>query len=176
MKRFFHHKGREGTGVTETTIMVIHGPSLDRLGLREPEVYGAQTLASINALIEDEAQALGVRVEIHQTNSEGEIASLVWEAADRCKGLIINPAAYTHYSIAIRDAIAGSCVPTIEVHLSNIYAREEFRHHSAIAPVARGQISGLGPLGYTLALRALVAIIRGDESPSPPPRPTRGIQ
>ncbi|MGE5593297.1 MAG: type II 3-dehydroquinate dehydratase [Betaproteobacteria bacterium] len=161
--------------MTETTIMVIHGPNLDRLGMREPDVYGGQTLASVNALIEEEAQALGVRVEIHQTNSEGEIASLVWEAADRCKGLIINPAAYTHYSIAIRDAVAGSGVPTIEVHLSNIYAREEFRHRSVIAPVALAQISGLGPLGYALALRALVAIIRRDEGAFPAPPPARGI-
>lgn len=139
-------------------ILVIHGPSLDRLGTREPSVYGQQSLEEINALIEDEAAALGAAIEIHQTNHEGEIVSLIWDAVGRCDGIIINPAAYTHYSIAIRDAIAGAGIPTIEVHLSNIYAREEFRHHSVIAPVARGQISGLGPLGYVLALRALVTI------------------
>lgn len=139
-------------------ILVIHGPSLDRLGTREPSVYGQQSLEEINALIEDEAAALGAAIEIHQTNHEGEIVSLIWDAVGRCDGIIINPAAYTHYSIAIRDAIAGAGIPTIEVHLSNIYAREEFRHHSVIAPVARGQISGLGPLGYVLAVRALVMI------------------
>ncbi|MGE5571427.1 MAG: type II 3-dehydroquinate dehydratase [Bacteroidota bacterium] len=144
--------------MADTTIMVIHGPNLDRLGVREPGIYGSQTLDSINGLIEQEARALGVTVEIHQTNHEGEIVSLIWDAADRCHGLVINPAAYTHYSVAIRDAIGGSGLPTIEVHLSNIYARDEFRHHSVIAPVARGQISGLGPLGYALALRALVAL------------------
>ena len=146
--------------MADATIMVIHGPNLDRLGVREPGIYGSQTLDSINALIEQEARALDVAVEIHQTNHEGEVVSLIWDAADRCDGLVINPAAYTHYSIAIRDAIAGSGLPTIEVHLSNIHAREEFRRHSVIAPVARGQISGLGPLGYVLALRALVSLAR----------------
>lgn len=153
--------------MADTTIMVIHGPNLDRLGVREPGIYGSQTLDSINGLIEQEARALGVTVEIHQTNHEGEIVSLIWDAADRCHGLVINPAAYTHYSVAIRDAIGGSGLPTIEVHLSNIYARDEFRHHSVIAPVARGQISGLGPLGYALALRALVAL-SGQEPASCP--------
>lgn len=128
--------------------------------MREPGIYGSQTLDSINALIEQEARALDVAVEIHQTNHEGEVVSLIWDAADRCDGLVINPGAYTHYSIAIRDAIAGSGLPTIEVHLSNIHAREEFRRHSVIAPVVRGQISGLGPLGYVLALRALVSLAR----------------
>ncbi|MCR4402656.1 MAG: type II 3-dehydroquinate dehydratase [Firmicutes bacterium] len=144
----------------ETAIMVIHGPSLDRLGAREPDIYGAQTLDSINALIEREASALGVAVEIHQTNHEGEIVSLIWDAADRCRGLVINPAAYTHYSIAIRDAIAGCGLPTIEVHLSNIHAREELRHRSVVAPVAWGQITGLGPLVYVLALRALASLTK----------------
>lgn len=139
-------------------ILVIHGPSLDRLGTREPSVYGPHSLEETNALIKDEAAALGAVTEIHQTNHEGEIVSLIWDAVGRCDGIVINPAAYTHYSIAIRDAIAGAGIPTIEVHLSNIYAREEFRHHSVIAPVARGQISGLGPLGYVLAVRALVMI------------------
>lgn len=146
--------------MADTSIMVIHGPSLDRLGTREPGVYGSQTLADINALIAQEAQALDMAVEIHQANHEGEIVSLIWDAADRCHGLIINPAAYTHYSIAIRDAVAGCGLPTIEVHLSNIHAREEFRHRSVIAPVARGEISGLGPLGYVLALRALASLAK----------------
>ncbi len=137
-------------------ILVIHGPSLDRLGIREPEVYGRQTLDQLNDLIRREAAASGAEVEIHQSNSEGEIVSLIWDAVGRCDGLVINPAAYTHYSIAIRDAVAGSGIPAIEVHLSNIHAREEFRRHSVIAPVALGQISGLGALGYVLALRALV--------------------
>ncbi|MEW6227360.1 MAG: type II 3-dehydroquinate dehydratase [Bacillota bacterium] len=143
-------------------ILVIHGPSLDRLGTREPSVYGQQSLEEINALIKDEAAVLGAAIEIHQTNHEGEIVSLIWDAVGRCDGIVINPAAYTHYSIAIRDAVAGAGIPTIEVHLSNIHAREEFRHHSVIAPVALGQISGLGPLGYVLAVRALVTIATGE--------------
>lgn len=149
--------------MTGAIIMVIHGPNLDRLGTREPAIYGRQTLHDVNALIEQEARALGVAVEIHQTNHEGEIVSFIWDAADRCDGLVINPGAYTHYSIAIRDAIAGSGLPTIEVHLSNIYGREEFRRHSVIAPVARGQISGLGPLGYALALRALITLAKQED-------------
>lgn len=139
-------------------VLVIHGPNLDRLGTREPSVYGQQSLEEIDALIRDEAAALGAAVEIHQTNHEGEIVSLIWDAVGRYDGIVMNPAAYTHYSIAIRDAVADAGVPTIEVHLSNIYAREEFRRHSVIAPVARGQISGLGPLGYVLAVRALAMI------------------
>ncbi len=150
-------------------ILVIHGPSLDRLGIREPDVYGRQTLDDVNALIRMEAASSGAEVEIRQSNSESEIVSLIWDAVGRCDGLVINPAAYTHYSIAIRDAVAGSGIPTIEVHLSNVYAREEFRRHSVVAPAAVAQISGLGPLGYALAVRALVSMSEPRGSASSPP-------
>ncbi len=145
-------------------ILVVHGPSLDRLGTREPSVYGQMTLEQVNALMTDEATALGAILEIHQANHEGDIVSLIWDAVGRCDGIVINPAAYTHYSLAIRDAVAGAGLPAIEVHLSNIHAREEFRRRSVIAPVARGQISGLGALSYVLAIRALVSMAREERS------------
>lgn len=136
-------------------IMVLHGPNLNLLGTREPEVYGDTTLADIDAALAAEAETLGVVVRTRQSNIEGELVSAVQEAAGWADAIIINPAAYTHTSIALRDAIAAAGIPTIEVHLSNVYAREPFRHHSYIAPVAMGQISGFGAAGYTLALRAI---------------------
>lgn len=135
-------------------IRVIHGPNLNLLGMREPGWYGTDTLETLNAQIEDLGRSLGVEVEIFQSNSEGEIVGLIQECVGRADALVINPAAYTHYSIAIRDAVAAIGLPVVEVHLSNIHAREEFRHRSVVAPVARGQIAGFGSYSYLLGLQA----------------------
>jgi len=140
-------------------VLVVHGPNLNLLGIREPEVYGPDSLDSVNARIAHTAKELGMEVRCVQHNSEGDIINAIQDAANWAEGIIINPGAYTHYSIAIRDCIASVRLPTIEVHLSNIYAREEFRWHSVTAPVVVGQISGLGAHGYQLALRALKAIV-----------------
>lgn len=136
-------------------IQVLHGPNLNLLGTREQSIYGTLSLTDLDSSITKLAEELGVQVDLRQSNSEGELVTWIQEARSEYDGLIINPAAYTHTSIAIRDAIAAVNLPTIEVHLSNIYQREEFRHHSYIAGVAIGQISGLGPTGYLLALRGL---------------------
>ncbi|ADG82582.1 3-dehydroquinate dehydratase [Thermincola ferriacetica] len=141
-------------------IKVIHGPNLNLLGKREPDIYGTVSLDRINARLEEIAAELGLKLEIVQFNAEGQIIDAIQEAAVSCQGILINPAAYTHYSIAIRDAIAASAIPTVEVHLSNIYAREEFRHVSVTASVCAGQISGFGPRSYELGLRALADIIK----------------
>ncbi|MDP7638785.1 MAG: type II 3-dehydroquinate dehydratase [Candidatus Hydrogenedentes bacterium] len=139
-------------------ILVLHGPNLNLLGSREPDVYGTVTLESINAMLDEEAKARGVELKTFQSNSEGDLVSAIHEAAAWADALIINPAAYTHTSVALRDAIGAVGLPTIEVHLSNVYAREEFRHHSHIAPVALGQISGFGTEGYRLALLAALTL------------------
>jgi 3-dehydroquinate dehydratase II len=137
-------------------ISLIHGPNLNFLGKREPKIYGSTTLDDINALVEQEAAALQVALSCFQSNHEGALVDKIHQAWSVCDGLLINPGAYTHTSVAIRDAIAAVNIPTVEVHLSNIYRREEFRHHSYIAPVAIGQISGFGPDSYRLGLQALV--------------------
>jgi len=144
-------------------ILVIHGPNLNMLGKREPDIYGTATLEEINSSIKKEAQTLGIEVEAAQTNSEGEIVDIIQGSVDKCDGIVINPGAYTHYSYAIRDAIAGCRLPVVEVHLSNIYAREDFRSKSVTAPVAIGQISGFGALSYILALRAIFEIKSKDK-------------
>ncbi len=136
-------------------ILVLHGPNLNLLGTREQSIYGSQSLDSIDSAVIKLAQDLAVEVDIRQSNSEGELVSWIQESGTGYQGLIINPAAYTHTSIAIRDAIAAVGLPTVEVHLSNIHQRESFRHHSHVAGVALGQISGLGSTGYLLALRGL---------------------
>lgn len=135
-------------------ILVIHGPNLNMLGVREPEHYGTLTLDEINKQLSALAKELGVELDIHQSNVEGEIVSLIQQALGRFKAIVINPGAYTHTSVAIRDAVAAVGIPTVEVHLSNIYKREEFRHHSYIAPIAAGQVSGFGINSYLLGLRA----------------------
>ena len=135
-------------------ILVVHGPNLQLLGKREPDIYGRVTLKSINAALRKIAAARGAKIKIIQSNSEGEIVNAIGEAPGQFAALVINPAAYTHTSVAIRDALAAVGLPTVEVHLSNIYSREEFRHKSLSAPVVTGQISGLGLLSYTLGLEA----------------------
>lgn len=136
-------------------ILVLHGPNLNLLGSREPQVYGHVTLAEINTALTTLAQELGVELSIFQSNSEGELIDRIHAAADSFCGILINPAAYTHSSIAIRDALSAVALPTVEVHLSNIHKREEFRARSFIAPVVLGQISGLGLDSYLLGLRAV---------------------
>ena len=133
-------------------ILIIHGPNLNMLGKREKEIYGSKSLAEINKMIEAEAKKLKLSVTIQQSNSESEIIELIQTAAKNYDGLIINGAGYTHTSVVIRDALACIDIPKIEVHLSNIHAREEFRHKSITAPVCTGQISGFGPKSYVMAL------------------------
>ncbi|MEY3299136.1 MAG: hypothetical protein RLZZ597_2396 [Cyanobacteriota bacterium] len=137
-------------------IQLIHGPNLNMLGLREPGIYGTQTLSSINEMLLAEAALLGVMVDAFQSNSEGALVDCIQATFGQKDGIVINPGAYTHTSVALRDAIAAVGLPTVEVHLSNIHKREEFRHHSYIAPVAVGQICGFGADSYRLGLRALV--------------------
>ena len=136
-------------------ILVVHGPNLNLLGTREQSIYGSMSLEALDSAITKLAKELAVEVNLRQSNSEGELVTWIQEARAKYDGIIINPAAYTHTSVAIRDAIAGVGLPTIEVHLSNIHQREEFRHKSYISGVALGQIAGLGPTGYLLALRGL---------------------
>ncbi|PCJ67042.1 MAG: type II 3-dehydroquinate dehydratase [Candidatus Hydrogenedentota bacterium] len=142
-------------------IQVIHGPNLNLLGRREPDIYGSETLDDIDAKILDEAKRFGAEVRFFQSNVEGELVTAVQDAWDWAEAVIINPGAYTHTSIALRDAISAIEVPVIEVHLSNVHARERFRRHSYISPVAVGQISGFGPQGYVLALHAALGLEAG---------------
>ncbi len=144
-------------------ILVLHGPNLNMLGTRQPEIYGAVTLEQINDKLQHAAESLGSKVEVFQSNSEGELIDTIQKTGAGCDGLIINPGGLTHYSIALRDAIAGLAKPAIEVHLSNIYAREPFRHQSLIAPVCRGQICGLGWRSYLLAMEAVVGLLQEGE-------------
>jgi 3-dehydroquinate dehydratase-2 len=137
-------------------ILILHGPNLNLLGTREPEVYGDLTLAAINTRLQDYAAQHGVTLRILQSNHEGALIDALHEARAWAGGVIINPGGYTHTSVALRDAITATGLPTIEVHLSNITAREPFRHISLITPVCVGQISGLGWIGYQLALEALL--------------------
>ena len=137
-------------------IVIINGPNLDRLGIREPDIYGDQTLTDLENLLTEEAESLGVQVQFYQSNHEGFIIDEIGEYSDsEVFGLILNPGALTHTSLALRDAIAGSDLPAIEVHISNIYRREDIRNHSLTAPACIGVISGLGFDGYVAALRHL---------------------
>lgn len=140
-------------------VTVIQGPNLNMLGLREQNIYGPMKLEDIHAQMENYAKQSNTEVEFFQSNLEGEIVDKIQECLGESQGIIINPAAYTHTSIAIRDAIKAVQIPTIEVHISNIYAREEFRHKSLIAPVCAGQISGFGPFSYHLAMVSMVQIL-----------------
>ena len=140
-------------------ILVIHGPNLNLLGKREVEVYGKVTMDEINNDLKKAAKARKVSLEILQSNHEGDIVEAIGKAKGRIDAILINPAAYTHTSVAIRDAISAVRIPTVEVHLSNIYAREEFRKTSLIAPVANGQVSGFGKMSYLLGLEAAMGLI-----------------
>lgn len=147
-------------------LLVLHGPNLNLLGTREPSVYGQVSLPDIDKSIARRSAELGIAVQTKQSNVEGELVTWIQNARGHFDGIIINPAAYTHTSIAIRDAIAAVALPTVEVHLSNIHQREEFRHHSFIAGVALGQIAGFGPPGYLLALEALTTHLASKSTPS----------
>jgi 3-dehydroquinate dehydratase II len=139
------------------SLLVLHGPNLNLLGLREPGIYGATTLAQIDARLIELGESLNMVVQSFQSNHEGAIVDTIHAARDRHQGIVINAGAYTHTSIAIRDAISAVQIPTVEVHLSNIYKREEFRHHSYLASIVVGQISGFGANSYYLGLQALVS-------------------
>ena len=142
-------------------ILVMHGPNLDRLGKREPEVYGHETLDSINQRLQEAAAADGVALDCFQSNDEGALVSRLGQAAGTFDGVIFNPAAYTHTSVALHDAIKGCGLPCVEVHLSNTHKREAFRHVSLTAGACVGQIMGFGPAGYLLALKGLVDYLKG---------------
>ncbi len=148
------------TGKPDVRILVLHGPNLNLLGEREPEIYGRVTLAQIDTELRRLGTELGVAVETFQSNNEGALVDRIQAARGQCDGLIINPAAYTHTSVAIRDAIAMLGIAVVEVHLSNVYRREPFRHHSTVADIVDGRIMGFGPDSYYLALRAAAALVR----------------
>ncbi len=140
-------------------VSVIHGPNLNLLGQREAEFYGRESFDDINRRIKQYGQDRGIEVRIFQSNHEGEIIDAIQDARTWADAIVINPAAYTHYSYAIRDALTAARLPAIEVHLSNVHAREEFRRHSVISPVVVGQIVGMGPFGYLLALDAVLFLV-----------------
>ena len=142
------------------TILVLNGPNLNLLGLREPEIYGHETLADIEESCLEQAAELGLSVDFRQSNHEGQLVDWIQEARENADGIILNAGAYTHTSVAILDALNAAALPVIEVHLSNIYRREEFRHHSYVSRAARGVICGLGGHGYELALMALARLLR----------------
>ncbi|NJM69147.1 MAG: type II 3-dehydroquinate dehydratase [Scytonema sp. RU_4_4] len=146
--------------VKPISVLVLHGPNLNLLGQREPGIYGSLTLTEINRLLEEEGKKLQANVFHLQSNHEGALVDAIHEALGQHQGILINAGAYTHTSVALRDALAAVNLPTVEVHLSNIYRREDFRHHSYIAPVAIGQISGFGAQSYLLGLQALMHHIR----------------
>jgi 3-dehydroquinate dehydratase II len=145
-------------------IFVLNGPNLNMLGKREPAIYGAETLDDVRRLVEDHAKGRGVSIDFRQTNYEGELVTWVQEARDGAAGIVVNAGAYTHTSVALLDALKAAERPVIEVHLSNIFARERFRHHSYVAPAAIGVICGFGPRGYTMAIDAMAAHIEAQPS------------
>lgn len=141
------------------SLLLLHGPNLNLLGTREPEIYGSLTLADINARIIEAGRELGVEVRAYQSNSEGALIDALHDAPGWASGVIFNPGGYTHTSVALRDAVAAIGLPVIEVHLSNVYAREEFRHTSLLSPVCKGKITGFGWRSYWLGLLALVKLL-----------------
>ena len=141
-------------------ILVLNGPNLNMLGRRQPQIYGRTTLGEIEKRVRALALELRVEIDFRQSNSEGELVTWIQQAADRFAALVINPAAYTHTSLALRDAVSAAGIPTVEIHISNIHSREPFRHHSFTAEVAVGQIAGFGVDSYLLGLRAAVALIK----------------
>jgi len=149
-----------GLNKSQPKVLVIHGPNLNMLGKREPEMYGATTLKAINSALKELGKKLGLAVEFFQSNHEGAIVEKIQRAAQHQQGLIINPAAYTHTSIAIRDALLLLDIPVVEVHLSNIYKREPFRRQSMISDVVSAQITGFGVKGYTMALEAIAGMVQ----------------
>lgn len=161
MHKFDIHQKLSGWVVMQK-ILVINGVNLNMLGIRDKAIYGHLALKEINDLVKLEADKLNIQVDFFQSNLEGEIVTAIQNTFGLYDGIVINPGAYSHYSIAIRDAIEAVSLPCIEVHISNIYAREEFRHHSVISPVCVGQICGLGHVGYSLALQGLINILGGD--------------
>lgn len=147
--------------MTAPVILVVNGPNLNMLGSRQPEVYGRDTLADIESSCRQHAATLGIDIEFHQSNHEGDLVTWIQGARGRCAGIVINAGAYTHTSIAILDALLAAEVPAIEVHLSNLHQREDFRHQSYVAKAAKGMICGLGSHGYLLAIDALTRLTRG---------------
>lgn len=141
-------------------ILVINGPNINLLGTREPEKYGTQTFKDLENNLHDLAKELKINIETFQSNIEGEIVSKIQSAMNNTNGIVINPAGYSHTSVAIRDAISATKIPTVEVHLTNIHAREEFRHTCLIAPVCIGQITGFGQYSYTLGIKALIEYLK----------------
>lgn len=147
-----------------STVLVLNGPNLNLLGTRKPEVYGSTSLADVKDLCEAEGKTLGVDVDFRQSNHEGELIDWIHEAGAALKrgeviGAVLNPGAFTHTSVAIHDAIEGTSLPVVELHISNVHSREEFRHHSYISPAARGIVVGFGVAGYALAIRGLVTVM-----------------
>lgn len=145
-------------------VLVLHGPNLNMLGTREQSLYGTTSLKSINNAISTLAEEEGIQVEIRQSNAEGDLVTWIQEARQHFDAIVINPAAYTHTSVAIRDAIAGAAIPTVEVHLTNIHAREAFRRRSLTAGVVLGQIAGFGSHSYLLAIQAVIQHVKSDKA------------